>query len=75
MSDAPARKWDVFIHPIRSPASPRPPEPVKCVHLPHEELETCDGRLDRTLDVVHERFGEGVLTRARHLDAELRSGR
>ena len=47
----------------------------KPVHLPHEELETCDGRLDRTLDVVHERFGEGVLTRARRLDAELRSGR
>ena len=27
-----------------------------------------DERLDRTLDVVHERFGEGSLTRARHLD-------
>ena len=26
-----------------------------------------DERLDRTLDVVHERFGEGALTRARHL--------
>ena len=34
-----------------------------------------DERLDRTLDVVHERFGEGALTRARHLDAGLRSGR
>ena len=30
---------------------------------------------DRTLDVVHERFGEGALTRARHLDAGSRSGR
>ena len=27
-----------------------------------------DERLDRTLDVVQERFGEGALTRARHLD-------
>ena len=26
-----------------------------------------DDRLDRTLDVVHKRFGEGALTRARHL--------
>ena len=34
-----------------------------------------DERLDRTLDVVHERFGEGALTRARHLDAGHRSGR
>ena len=33
---------------------------------PHREH---DERLDRTLDVVHERFGEGALTRARHLDA------
>ena len=31
----------------------------------HEEH---DERLDRTLDVVHERFGEGALTRARHLN-------
>ena len=34
-----------------------------------------DQRLDRTLDVVHERFGEGALTRARHLGAGSRSGR
>ena len=27
-----------------------------------------DERLDRTLDVVHERFGAGAITRARHLD-------
>ena len=27
-----------------------------------------DERLDRTLDVVHKRFGEAALTRARHLD-------
>ena len=27
-----------------------------------------DERLDRTLDVVHERFGEGAITRARHLE-------
>ena len=27
-----------------------------------------DTRLDRTLDVVHKRFGESALTRARHLD-------
>ena len=33
---------------------------------PHREH---DERLDRTLDVVHERFGEGALTRARHLGA------
>ena len=31
-----------------------------------------DERLDRTLDVVHERFGAGALTRARHLDASRR---
>ena len=30
--------------------------------------EEHDERLDRTLDVVHERFGEAALTRARHLD-------
>ena len=30
--------------------------------------EEHDERLDRTLDVVHERFGTGALTRARHLD-------
>ena len=30
--------------------------------------EEHDERLDRTLDVVHERFGDGALTRARHLD-------
>ncbi|MDE0457322.1 MAG: DNA polymerase IV [Chromatiales bacterium] len=30
--------------------------------------EEHDARLDRTLDVVHERFGEAALTRARHLD-------
>ena len=30
--------------------------------------EEHDERLDRTLDVVHERFGESALTRARHLD-------
>ena len=30
--------------------------------------EEHDKRLDRTLDVVHERFGEAALTRARHLD-------
>ena len=30
--------------------------------------EAHDERLDRTLDVVHERFGEAALTRARHLD-------
>ena len=34
-------------------------------HAPNAEY---DERLDRTLDVVHERFGEGALTRARHLD-------
>ena len=33
-----------------------------------------DERLDRTLDVVHKRFGEGALTRARHLDPDSRSG-
>ena len=33
---------------------------------PHREH---DERLDRTLDVVHERFGEDALTRARHLGA------
>ncbi len=33
-----------------------------------------DERLDRTLDVVHERFGEGALTRARHLDRGARTG-
>ena len=27
-----------------------------------------DERLDRTLDMVHERFGEAAITRARHLD-------
>ena len=32
-----------------------------------------DERLDRTLDVVHERFGEGALTRARHLERGSRS--
>ena len=32
---------------------------------PHTEH---DARLDRTLDEVHERFGESALTRARHLD-------
>ena len=30
--------------------------------------EEHDERLDRTLDVVHERFGAAALTRARHLD-------
>ena len=30
--------------------------------------EEHDERLDRTLDAVHERFGEAALTRARHLD-------
>ena len=39
---------------------------------PHREH---DERLDRTLDVVHERFGEGALTRARHLEASPRSRR
>ena len=34
--------------------------------------EEHDERLDRTLDVVHERFGAGALTRARHLDASRR---
>ena len=38
---------------------------------PHE---TQDERLDRTLDVVHERFGEGAITRARYLDRGSRSG-
>ena len=33
-----------------------------------------DERLDRTLDVVHKRFGEGALTRARHLDPGSRPG-
>ena len=36
--------------------------------------EEHDERLDRTLDVVHERFGEGALTRARHLDPGSRTG-
>ena len=36
--------------------------------------EEHDERLDRTLDVVHERFGEAALTRARHLDRGSRSG-
>ncbi|MCY4284782.1 MAG: DNA polymerase IV [Thiotrichales bacterium] len=36
--------------------------------------EAHDERLDRTLDVVHERFGEGALTRARHLDRGARPG-
>ena len=36
--------------------------------------ETHDEQLDRTLDVVHERFGEDALTRARHLAREPRSG-
>ena len=36
--------------------------------------EEHDERLDRTLDVVHERFGEGALTRARHLDRGSRPG-
>ena len=38
---------------------------------PHREH---DERLDRTLDVVHKRFGEDALTRARHLDPGSRSG-
>ena len=33
-----------------------------------------DERLDRTLDVVHKRFGDGALTRARHLDRGSGSG-
>ena len=37
---------------------------------PHEAH---DERLDRTLDVVHERFGQAALTRARHLDRGTRS--
>ena len=36
--------------------------------------EEHDERLDRTLDVVHERFGEAALTRARHLDPGSRTG-
>ena len=36
--------------------------------------EEHDERLDRTLDVVHERFGEAALTRARHLDRGSRPG-
>ena len=39
--------------------------------VPREEH---DERLDRTLDVVHERFGEAALTRARHLDRGSRPG-
>ena len=42
---------------------------------PIGDVREHDRRLDRTLDVVHERFGEGALTRARHLDAGSRSGR
>ena len=37
--------------------------------------EEHDERLDRTLDVVRERFGEAALTRARHLDRDPGSGR
>ena len=36
--------------------------------------EAHDERLDQTLDVVHERFGEGALTRARHLGRGPRPG-
>ena len=36
--------------------------------------EAHDERLDRTLDMVHERFGEGALTRARHLGRGSRLG-
>ena len=33
-----------------------------------------DERLDRTLDVVHERFGAGAMTRARHIDRSSSAG-
>ena len=39
---------------------------------PRRKRDEC---LDRTLDMVHERFGEGALTRARHLERDDRPGR
>ena len=47
----------------------------------HEQLDLFeapsgahDERLDRTLDTVRKRFGDGALTRARHLDRDPRRG-
>ena len=42
--------------------------PRIAVHADMDAFYAAVERLDGTLDVVHERFGEAALTRARHLD-------